>query len=171
VPKGTTPQTEPETALAVVAGGPLAEVAEVLASIPEVDVDPTERMAAFILNAPPEEWESLWDKLPNLKDNPGRKFRLHDLRIRDSDFKGRFNKYLICDVTWLDTGETGLLSNSSEIGMVQMLALFRDGKLPADLEIVQKDKPTKAGFRPIHLRYLNRAQIPAGDPTQVVSEQ
>lgn len=158
-------------ALATVPSSSLATIQAVIQSIPQAQTDPTERMAAFILNAPPEEWDALWAKLPNLKDNVGRSFRLHDIRVADSDFEGPLGVYLICDVTWKDTGENALLSASSQISMVQMLALYRDKKLPADLQIVEKDKPTRAGFRPIHLHYLNREQIPAGDPTAVVSEQ
>lgn len=158
-------------ALEVIAGGPLAEIKTLLQSIPAIDDNPTERMAAYILNAAPEDWDELWKKLPNLKDNAGHRFRLHAFRVTASDFEGPLGVYLICDVTWLDSGVKGLLSCSSQIGMVQMLALYRDGKLPADLEIVAKDKPTKAGFRPIHLRYLDTAKVAAGDPTMIVSEQ
>ena len=171
MPKDTTTNAE-STALAPrSSNGAINHVKELIMSVPQLDTDPTERMVEYILNTPPEEWSALWDKLPNVKDNAGRRFRLHDFRFRESDFEGELGVYLICDVTWLDSGEKGLLSCSSQISMVQMLTLRRDGKLPADLEIVAKDKPTKAGFRPIHLHYLDTAQVAAGDPTKVVSEQ
>lgn len=169
--KPTTDAPEPTSGLTVLEGGHADMIRQLIMSVPNLDVDPTERMAAFILATPPEEWEHLWDKLPNVKDNAGRSFRLHDFRVRESDFEGSLGVYFIADVTWLDTGESGLLACSAQISMVQMLALRRDGRLPADLQIIAKDKPTKAGFRPIHLHYLDKRQVAAGDPTAVVSEQ
>ena len=171
MPKSNTPQAAAETALTTIAGGPLSQVLEVLASIPEADEDPTERMMTFILSQPPENWAALWEGLPNVKDNAGRSFRAYALRSRDSDFAGRLAKYLIVDVDWLDTGERGLLSCSSEISVVQLLRLHAEKLFPCDLQIVAKDKPTKKGHRPIHLHYLNPASVAAGDPTKIVSEQ
>lgn len=171
MPKSTTPAPA-ETALAVVTPSTAIEaIRTALANITIADEDPTPRMAAFILNHPPEEWEELWAKLPNVRDNAGRKVRIHSLRVRESDFEGPFGLYLIADVTWLDSGEDDLLSCSSQMSIVQLVKLYMDGKLPATVEIVAKDKPTKKGFRPIHLRYLGATSAPLGDPGAVVSSQ
>lgn len=171
-PTETATETEPETGLSTITlHGPLAEVAAIIQSIPPADDDPTARMVAYIMAAPPEDWAALWEKLPNVKDNAGRSFEVHDLRIAESDFKSQLGVYLICDVTWLDTGETGLLSVSSQISMVQLLRLYKDRRFPAKLQIVAKAKATKAGFHPIHLAYLDPTNVATGDPTKIVSEQ
>lgn len=149
--------TEPQSALAV--------VRETLASIPQADEDPTERMAAFILSQPAERWEELWAGLPNVKDSVGEVVTVHAIRARESDFEGPLGLYLICDVTWRSTGEKGLLSCSSQMAILQLVTLYKQGRLPATVEIVKKEKATKRGFHPIHLRYLVNYKDP------VVSEQ
>ena len=169
-PTSVNPAT-PDSALAVVQGGPLATVKALLQTVPDAEADPTSRMLQFILDNPATNWENLWQKVDNLRDNAGRSFRLHAFRQMTSDFESELGIYLLCDVDWLPDETPGLLACSSEVSMVQMIALQRDNKLPADLEIVKKDKPTKAGFYPIHLRYLDPTQAAAGDPTKVVATQ
>lgn len=171
MPKANTSVAQ-EIALAVITPSQAIDaVKSALERITIADEDPTPRMAAFVLSHPPEEWEELWAKLPNVRDNAGRKVQVDALRVRESDFEGPFGLYLIADVTWLDTGEQGLLSCSSQMSIVQLVKLYMDGRLPAKVEIVAKDKPTKAGRRPIHLRYLSPANASLGDPGAVVSEQ
>jgi len=171
MPKSTPAAEQETTALAPVASAPLAALREIIDAIPDADTDPTERMAQFILTHPAEEWDELWAGLPNVKDNIGETLTVTAIRVRESDFEGPVGVYLICDVRWDRSGEYGLLSVSSQMSMVQLLALYRDHKLPAHVQIVAKDKPTKAGFRPIHLRYLGAADAAPGDPGAVVAEQ
>lgn len=149
----------------------LALVQEILGSIAQADEDPTPRMSAFIFTHPPEEWESLFAAIDSVKDHIGDQFIIHDMRARESDFEGPLGVYLILDVTDLQTGEKGLLSCSSQMSMVQLLALKRQDRLPATVQIVEKDKPTKAGFKPIHLRYISSTAASLGDPGAVVAEQ
>jgi hypothetical protein len=150
----------------------LEAVKAVLELIPQADEDPTERMTAFILSQPVEKWEELWAGLPSIKDYVGQTITVHDMRARESDFEGPLGLYLILDATVDKTGEKELISCSSQMSMVQLVTLRRRGQLPAKVEVVQKDKPTKAGFRPIHLRYVGViGERPLGDPGAVVSEQ
>src|SRR6266581_2426391 len=88
----------------------LALVQQIVESIKSADDDPTERMASFILNHPPEEWDELWAGLPNVKNNVGESFTVSAIRARESDFEGPVGVYLICDVRWDRSGEYGLLS-------------------------------------------------------------
>jgi hypothetical protein len=171
LPKNT-PAAEPEQALAVTQNPTaLALVQQILGHIAQADEDPTPRMQDFIFNHPPEEWEGLFAKLDSVKDHVNDRFIVHDMRARESDFEGPLGVYLILDVTDLQTGEKGLLSCSSQMSMVQLLALKRQDRLPATVQIIEKDKPTKAGFKPIHLRYISPGAAPLGDPGAVVSEQ
>jgi len=171
LPKNTPPAAA-ETALTTATEPTgLALVQQIIESIASADDDPTERMASFILTHPPEQWDELWAGLPNVKNNIGESFTVSAIRARESDFEGPVGVYLICDVLWDRSGEYGLLSVSSQMGMVQLLALYKGGKLPAHLQIVAKSKPTKAGFTPIHFRYLGGGEAALGDPGEVVSEQ
>ena len=155
--------TQPETALAV--------ARQVLETIPQVDEDPTERMATFIFAQPPERWEELWAGLPSIRDLVGEVLTVHAVRARESDFEGPLGLYLILDVTLPGIETHDLVSCSSQMSIIQLLALVKGDRLPAKVQVVAKDKPTKAGFRPIHLRYLGAVNASLGDPGAVVSEQ
>jgi len=172
MPKST-PAAEAETALAVPEStSALETIRETLGLVPQVDEDPTERMAAFIVNQPAEKWEELWAGLPSIRDYKGQTITVHDMRARESDFEGPLGLYLILDATDDRTGEKVLISCSSQMSMIQLVTLRKRGQLPARVEVVEKDKPTKAGFRPIHLRYVGVVgERPLGDPGAVVSEQ
>ena len=150
---------------------PLAIVKDILGTVAQADEDPTERMAQFILNNPPERWEELWAGLPSIRDAKGDTFTIEAVRARESDFEGPLGVYLILEVRYPGAEETNLISCSSQMSMVQILALVKGKRLPAKVQVVEKDKPTKAGFRPIHLRYLGAQEAPTGDPGAVVSEQ
>lgn len=170
--KPTAPPAAESTDLAVSEPvSALATVQDVLANILQADTDPTERMTNFILTQPASEWESLWAGLPSARDFVGRPIIVHDLRARESDFEGPLGVYLILDATDLETGAHELISCSSQMSIVQLVTLRRRGQLPAKVVFVAKDKPTKAGFRPIHLRYIGGADAPLGDPGAVISEQ
>lgn len=150
---------------------PLDLVKEIIDSIPSADEDPTPRMAEFILSQPPERWEELWAGLDNVKDNAGKTVTVHAIRVRPSDFESDLKVYLICDVTWHDSGERGLLSCSSQMAMLQLLRLHAESRLPAAVEIVKKEKATRRGFHPIHLRYIVNANAAPTGAQGVVSEQ
>jgi hypothetical protein len=173
MPRNTNAPAEPETALATIqAQTALETIKETLANVPQADEDPTERMAKFIINQPAEKWDELWAGLPSIREYKGRVITVHDMRARESDFEGPLGLYLILDATDNATGEKVLISCSSQMSMVQLVTLRKRGQLPVKVEVVEKDKPTKAGFRPIHLRYIGAAgERPLGDPGAVVSEQ
>lgn len=137
----------------------LASLREVIMEIGDVDEDPTPRMLEYVITHPPEQWGELWEQLPSVRDSVGRQIRCSALRAAGSDYESELGVYLICEVTWLDSGEVGLLTCGSRVGMAQLLALYRAGRLPADLEIRTSKKPTRAGRRPIHFHYLDRAQV------------
>jgi hypothetical protein len=172
MPKTPNAPAEPETALATVEPeSALETIKRTLELVPQVDEDPTERMAAFIVNQPADKWEELWAGLPSIRDYKGRQIVVHDIRARESDFEGPLGLYLILDATDLATGLKELISCSSQMSMIQLVTLRKRGQLPATVEVVEKAKATKAGFHPIHLRYIGPQNAPLGDPGAVVSEQ
>jgi hypothetical protein len=137
--------------------GALAQVKQIIQSVGWAESDPTERMAEFILGHEPEEWEQLFASVPNLRDNAGATVTVRAIRLAESDFEGGLGVYLLCEVEASTGFPNGLMSCSSQVSMIQLLKLWKEGKLPARLEIVRKEKKTKAGFNPIHLRYLGAA--------------
>lgn len=152
--KNTTPEAATTDLATVEPRSALAVAREILDTIPQATEDPTERMAQFILSQPPEKWDELWAGLPNVKESAGEVVTVHAIRALESDFEGPLGVYLICDVTWRSTGEKGLLSCSSQMAMLQLITLYKRGAFPATVEIVKKEKATKRGFHPIHLRYI-----------------
>lgn len=168
----TTTTEATETALAKVGTRTaLEQINATLAEIPTVEDDPTEAMLQLVIDASsPKDWNAIFQS-ESLRDSAGKRFRLNAYRALKSDFEGGLTHYLVVDATSLETGERQVLTCSSQMAIAQIFNATRRGVWPIDVEIVQKDKPTKAGFRPIHLRYIGPAQAPLGDPSKVVSEQ
>jgi hypothetical protein len=171
MPKPTATPSPSQALVPTDASASLALIQDIIATIPQADEDPTERMAAFILTQPAERWDELWAGLPSIRDYAGKRLAIHAIRARESDFEGPLGIYFILDATDLQTGAHELVSCSSQMSMIQLLALHRDKRFPVTVEVVQKEKKTARGFHPIHLRYLSPTEAPLGDPGAVVSEQ
>ena len=164
-PKTTTPAAEEAALVPATTTTTLTAVEAIIATIPSADSDPTERMVEFILSQPAEKWDELWAGLPSIRDYKGRVITVRNIRVRPSDFEGGVGVYFILDALDVETGQDKLISCSSQMAMVQLLALYRDKRLPATVEVVEKEKKTARGFLPIHLRYIVNPSGP------VVSEQ
>ena len=142
-----------------------------LALAPTVADDPTESMLNAVLAASdPQEWNDLFTS-KSLRDSNGATVRINAYRVNPSDFPGGLKFYLVLDVTDLETGAKGVLTCSSQMAIAQILNAEARVNLPIDVIIREKDKPTRAGFRPIHLEYIGKSEAPLGDPQAVVSEQ
>ena len=171
MPKETTDALAKRGAPTAGGGLTVADFKTLLLAVPTVEEDPTESMIAAILASPnPAKWEEVFTSV-SFKDAASKRARVHGFRASPSQFEGRVPVFLILDVTWLDTGERGVMTCGSEMAMAQLLNAWRVGALPIDVEIIRKPTPTKAGFHPMRLRYLGAAPAPLGDPAAVVSEQ
>lgn len=135
-----------ETALAV---------RQALEVVPDVEDDPTERMLALIQQAEtPQAWASIWENLPNVKNSEGARWRIHAIRLRESEFEGS-DYYLLLDVTDLDSGERKVVSCGSTMICLQLAKAHQAGWLPLDVEVRGPKRPTKQGYRPLHLHALD----------------
>lgn len=145
------------TAIAVRESGALAQFYEVLNQLPGLEEDPTPRMIQLMLNAEsPAEWESVF-RSKGLKESSGKRFRIHGARASESTFEESLTGwFLVCDVTDLETGERDVLTVGGDIAMAQVLNLVKTGNLPFDVQVVEKEKPTKRGYKPIHLVPLGK---------------
>lgn len=136
-----------------------------------VQDDPTETMLEAILTAAnPADWEKVFTA-NHFKDSATQRWRIHTYRTADSQFEGDLKYFLVLDITDLATGERTVATCGSVMAIGQILNAEARGALPMDVEVVRKDKPTKAGFYPMRLRFLGSAGAPMGDPSAVVSEQ
>ena len=152
-------------------GGAIERINQFLAMAPTVSDDPTEAMLEAVLQAQdPLEWNDLFSS-KSLRDAKGALVRVNAYRVNPSDYPGGLKFYLVLDVTDLETGQKGVLTCSSQMAIAQILNAEARVNLPIDVRIIEKDKPTKAGFRPIHLEYIQKSKAPLGDPQALVSEQ
>ena len=170
----TKTSTEPAQTEAIVSfngESALAKINQFLSMAPTVADDPTEAMLAVVLASPdPTKWNALF-KSSSLRDNKGVDVRINAYRVQPSDFEGGLSHYLVLDVTVLSSGEKGVITCSSQMAIAQILNAEARGFWPLDVRIVEKDKPTKKGFKPIHLEYLGKTDAPIGDPSKVVAQQ
>lgn len=139
-----------ETALAV---------RKALEIVPDVADDPTERMLALIQQAEsPQAMNSIWDSLPNVKESEGARWRVHNIRLRESDFENS-DYYLLVEVTDLGSGERKVVSCGSTMICLQLAKAYKEGWLPLDVEVRGPKRPTKQGYRPLHLHTLDPADL------------
>jgi len=152
----------PDADLQLAASRLLAPLTELLESLPSVDEDPTPRMMRAIYESPDAAtWEDLFTA-QHFKDHAGKRIRVHDFRPSKSSYPGHLGWFLVCEVTWLETGELDVLTVGSQMAMAQLLNCWKRQDLPHDFEIVAKPKPTARGFTPMRLRSIKtRAQIEA----------
>lgn len=147
---GTQEARSEETALAI---------RQALEIVPDVADDPTERMLALIETAQtPEAMNSIWDALPNVKQSEGERWRVHAIRLRESDYENA-DYYLLLDVTDLGTGERKVVSCGSTMICLQLAKAYKEGWLPLDVEVRGPKRPTKQGYRPLHLHALQPEEL------------
>jgi hypothetical protein len=150
----------PDADLELAAQQLLAPMRQFIESLPNVDDDPTPRMMQKIFESPDAgSWEDVFTAA-HFKDSVGKQVRIHTFRPSPSTYPGGLKWYLVCEVTWLDTGEVDVLTISSQMAMAQLLNCWKRNDLPHDFEIVAKPRPSKRGFTPMRLRSLRtKAQI------------
>lgn len=150
----------PDADLQLAASRLLAPLTQLLESLPTADEDPTPRMMQAIYESPDaQSWEDLFTAA-HFKDHAGQRIRVHTFRPARSSYQGHLPWFLVCEVTWLETGELDVLTVGSQMAMAQLLNCWKRNDLPHDFEIVRKDRPTQKGFSPMRLRSLRtRAQI------------
>lgn len=142
-----------------------------LANVPSYEEDPTETMLTAILAASnPSEWDALFSAA-SFKDSDKATIQINAYRPAESQFNGGLRYFLVLDVTDLKTGVRGVMTCGSTMAMAQVVNAERTVGLPIQVEVVRKPTPTKAGFHPMHLKYIGRTETPLGDPQAVVSEQ
>lgn len=140
----------------------MEQILTVFNALNTVDEDPTPRMMAAIMAEPdPAKWEKVFTA-QHFKDSAGQRWVLNNPRRSPSNFDNRFGKqYLVCDAYNPRNGEASVMTISSEMAMVQLLACQARDLLPAEFEIVRKKEATRRGFFPMRLSFVRKIEAPA----------
>lgn len=129
---------------------------EMANDIPYAEEDPTDVMMQAVLAAESAaEMERIFEA-ESLKEHPGAEVQINTFRLGESTFEEGPGFYLICDVVWLADGEHTVMTAGSLLTMAQLFNFHKRGELPYCFEIIRKDRPTRKGFHPIHLKPLGR---------------
>jgi hypothetical protein len=147
----------PVTALAPVpvSDAALAVWDSMLDQVPETpDDDANERILAQLAQASAiaqldDPWRS--EGMKAYRDVP---LRVTDITRRPSDFEGPIPFFLVVKAGRLDTGELVTFTTSALGAMAQLVKAYVSGWLPLDVIPRQAERPTRAGYWPMHLEVI-----------------
>lgn len=164
--------TKPATALAAWPGDtPSDKLNRYLETVPAYTEDPTEAMLTAVLESKdPMDWDRIFSAL-SFKDSDKARVRINAFRPGESAFQGGLRYFLVMDVTDLASGVRGVMTCGSVMAVAQVVNAALTVGLPIDVEVVRKATPTKAGWYPMHLKFIGRTETPLGDPAAVVATQ
>lgn len=136
--------------------------APMLAMVPDAEDTGYENILAQLAEATPEAIDDPWTAANGIKSIVGRPFRCHSIARHASDYSGGFGWYLTLEVDMLDDGEQAIITCSAIGAVAQLVRLNAVDAFPVDMVAVEAAKPTKRGFRPIHLKPYAAARRVAG---------
>lgn len=150
----TSTPTETSTDLVpVVSAELMTQFAAMAVNIPENDdSDAYESIVAQLLGANRlDELNAPWEtsKAEQLK---GKRIRIESMTRRTSDYGEGLGLYLIIKGTDLGSGEKITLTIGSVAVVAQLARVHALNGLPAIVEVIIADRPTKNGYRPMHLK-------------------
>lgn len=124
-----------------------------LDAIPEADDDAYVRLITQLANATSvEDLDKPWS-LTGLNDYEGQWLRVDSLRRMPSDFTEGLGFYLIVTAMLYQTGEIITCSTGSVNVVTQLVKAHSLGALPVNVRPMLSSKPTKDGYRPMHLEF------------------
>lgn len=80
-----------------------------------------------------------------------RSMKITNIRYAESDFKGGIPFYLVIDAVDTTTGEVGEYTTGAESVVGMLMHAAWSGHLPIVCRLVQADRETRAGYKPINL--------------------
>ena len=86
------------------------------------------------------------------QDIIGKPIRISGARAMKSDYEGGASMYLLLDVTDLQTGEQLLVSCGARNVMAQLYRVTQLRGFPLDCRILESERPTAQGYRPLWLK-------------------
>ena len=144
--------------LAVLAPAVVEAFKRLMSDIPESDPnDATARIVAQILAAEtPEELEEPWNG-EGMRALSGRLLRITDVRRLPSEFLSGPGWYLGCTAVLVETGESKFVTTGSLSILAQIGRAVQAGWLPIDVVPREAEKPSRNGYRPMHLEIARRS--------------
>lgn len=154
-----TEPSQPGTEIEVGANLPpelVQQFASMAILIPSEGTDAVESILSQILNAP--DWDALDDPWESSKVDAltGRTLCVNDVIRRPSDFKDGLGIFLVVYMTDVKTGESLVWTTSSFSCVAQLTRAYVAGWLPALVQVIVAERPTKSGYRPHHLKFVGR---------------
>lgn len=139
------------------------QFAQMAMAIPGETTDALDSIIGAILGAP--SWEHLSDPWESSKAEllAGRTLRIDGLSRRPSDYRDGLGIFLVVHYTDTRTGEPGVWTTGSTACVAQLARAYAAGWLPLYAQIVIAERPTKEGYKPHHLKFLGKADKPAGE--------
>lgn len=124
---------------------------QLVAATPTADGDAWDSILGPLFDA--EEIEDLdrpW-RSESLGKYIGRTFRFESIKMLPSDFTEGLGLYLVVEGVDTETGEKAVATTGSVSVMVQLMIANMRRWLPRDLVVCEAERPTKNGYRPLHL--------------------
>lgn len=138
-------------------GGPEAFLA-MLEAVPEPDEDATARIIMEILSAQSvEDIDKPWD-VEGMRDYDGVVVQVNRVHKMPSDYKTGLGCYLVCKCTQPGIGEEFTLTTGSAAIVAQLVRVHTLEAFPIEVVPRQAEKPTKKGYRPMHLELVRRGR-------------
>lgn len=129
-----------------------------LAEVPDPPDDAVVRIVQQILTAEyVEDLDKPWDA-EGMRDLVGRVLRVDAIHKMPSDYVKGLGTYLVCQVTVPETGEQLVVSTGSVSIVAQLVRAYTLGALPLAVVPHESEKPSKNGYRPMHLEVVKRAR-------------
>lgn len=144
--------------LAVLAPSVVEMFTRLMTDIPMSEPDEAlGRIVAQILAAEsPEELEEPWNG-EGMRNLSGRLLRITDVRRLPSEFLSGPGWYLGCTAVLVETGESKFVTTGSISILAQIGRAVQAGWLPMDVVPRQAVKPSRKGYRPMHLEIVRRS--------------
>lgn len=153
-----TPGTEVAT---IISQEVMQQFAQMAAGIPETAAeDAYDSILSQIFAATnAHELNAPWDthKAEQLE---GHRLRIETLKRSESDFTEGLGMYLVIQGTDLTSGERFTLTIGSIAVLAQMAKIYYMGGLPCVARVTFATRPTKNGYKPIHLQ-VDQITVPA----------
>ena len=145
--------------LAVLAPAVVEAFKRIMADIPAAEPDEAmARIVGQILAAEtPEELEEPWSG-EGMRNLTGRLLRITDVRRLPSEFLSGPGWYLGCTAVLVETGESKFVTTGSLSILAQIGRAVQAGWLPIDVVPREADKPSRKGYRPMHLEIARRSR-------------
>lgn len=110
-------------------------------------------ITALIEAGSPEALNAPWEA-DSTKSLVGKVVQINGVKVRDSDYTEGLGVFLVVDAVNLTTGEAMVFTTGAGSVVSQLVIAHAQGWLPLVAEIVEASKPTKDGYKPIHLRVI-----------------